>query len=144
MRKNIRDRLSNPVLKLSELLVRIHDLWPWFELVKLSDGSKEVLFLHVMGFPLHKITLDLVGVLVTNFLLLPSPLEVSKDEAVLCLKAAKRLITLSEAGVQAFSRQIFQFCFQIHAWAKSSSTRMSLSLRDTVGISFLVWRKPRG
>jgi hypothetical protein len=71
MRKNIRSRLSNLILKLSEFLGRIHSLWPWFGLAKLSYHSQKVCFLHMSSFPFHKVTFNLMRMFVRDFILLP-------------------------------------------------------------------------
>jgi hypothetical protein len=113
MRKNIRSRLSNPILKLSEFLVRIHDLWFWFGLVKFSYRSKEIFFLHMAGFPLHKVSFDLMRMFVRDFIFLPGLSEVSEGKSVFRFKVTKRLVTCVNLVLKIFSRQIFQFRFQV-------------------------------
>lgn len=118
MRKNIRSCLSNPILKLSEFLVRIHDLWSWFGLVKFSHRRQKVFFLHLPSFPLHKVTFDLMRMLVWDFVFLPGLNEVSKGKPIFRFKAAQLFVTCANLVLQVFSRQVFQLRFQIDSWSE--------------------------
>jgi hypothetical protein len=118
MRKNVRSRLSNPILKLSEFLVRVYDLWPWFGLAKFSHRSQEVSFFHMPSFPFHKVTFNLMGMFVRNFILLPGLSEVSEGKPVFRFKVTQGVVTRAKLVLQIFSRQIFQFRFQICSWGE--------------------------
>jgi len=87
-------------------------------LAKFSHRSKDVLFLHMVGLPLHQVTLDLVGIFVWDFIFLPGLRKIGESQAIFCLKAAQRLVALSQLVLQAFFRQIFQFCFQVCSWGE--------------------------
>jgi hypothetical protein len=118
LRKDGHGLLSDSVLKLREFLSGIHSLRPWLGLAKFPYGSQEILFLHLPSLPLHKVTFDLMGVLIRNSVFLPGMSEVGKSQAVLRLKAAKCLITGSKLVLKACSGQVFQFRFQIHPWGE--------------------------
>jgi len=61
-------------------------------LAKCSHRGKKLFFLHMPGFPLHKVALDLVGVLVRNGISLPGGNKVRKCQPILRFKTAEGFV----------------------------------------------------
>lgn len=109
-----RNFLSDSVLKLGELVFRVHFLCTWLRLVELPHSGQEVLFLLLVCLPLHKVTFDFMGVFVGDSPFLPGPSKVGKGETVFHLKAAEGFVAGVQMVLQAFSGQVLQLCCQIY------------------------------
>lgn len=117
-REYVRSFSSDPVFKLRKFSLGIYHLRSCFRLVKLPHDSKEILFFHLPRLPLHKVTFYVEGMFARNLTFLPGASEVGKGQAVLCLKAAERLVASLKFMFKALSRQVVQLRFRICPWDK--------------------------